>query len=181
MQRTYQKEGVMRESRVRFIRQQGITTPNLDDELYSALMLQPRLIGVLVALGVVAQSPLVFLVLSAVLEWSALVPTHNPFDAIYNHAIAYRRGLPPLGAAPAPRRFAAGMAGAIALAIGVALIAGATAVAWVIEALLIVAVLAVVFGDSCAGANLYHLLHRRHLADPKTNPIERSIGLKNWP
>ena len=22
---------------------------------------------------------------------------------------------------------------------------------------------------------------RRHLADPNTNPIERSIGLKNWP
>ncbi|HEX5476179.1 MAG TPA: DUF4395 family protein [Vicinamibacterales bacterium] len=151
----------MRESRVRFIRQQGITTPRVDDELYSALMLQPRIIGVLVLVGVAGQSASVFLGLAAALWWSALVPAHNPFDAIYNHAVAYRRGRPPLDAAPAPRRFAAGLAGVVALAIGVALLAGTPAVAWVFEALFVVAVAAVVFGDSCAGAALYHRLQRR--------------------
>lgn len=151
----------MRESRVRFIRQQGFATQTADEQLYSALMLQPRVIGAIVAVGIVVQSPLLFLALSAVLWWSALVPSHNPFDATYNHVVASRRGLPLLGAAPAPRRFAAGMAGAVALAIGAALLAGTTVVAWVIEALFAVAVMAVVFGDSCAGANLYHLLKRR--------------------
>ena len=155
----------MRESRVRFIRQQGFNNPTTDD-LYSALMLQPRIIGVVVGLGILMQSPSIFLALAAVLWWSALVPTHNPFDAIYNHGVAYRRGLPPLGAAPAPRRFAAGLAGTFALAIGVALLEGATPAAWVIEALLAVAVMAVVFGDSCAGANLYHLLRRRLTMGP---------------
>ena len=45
--------------------------------LYSALMFQPRIIGGLVALGIVLQTPWLFLALSAVLWWSALVPTLN--------------------------------------------------------------------------------------------------------
>ena len=85
----------MRESRVRFIRQQGVTTPNVDDNLYSALMLQPRIIGVIVALGIAVQRPLLFLILSAVLLWSALAPSRNPFDAIYNYFVARPRGLAP--------------------------------------------------------------------------------------
>jgi hypothetical protein len=39
------KEFAMRDSQVRFIRQQGITTPSPDRHLYEALMLQPRIIG----------------------------------------------------------------------------------------------------------------------------------------
>jgi hypothetical protein len=49
-------------------------------------MLQPRIVGVIVALGIIVQSPLVFLILSSLLLWSAVVPTRNPFDAIYNYA-----------------------------------------------------------------------------------------------
>ena len=156
----------MRESRVRFIRQQGVTTPNVDDNLYSALMLQPRIIGVIVAVGVVVQSPLLFLALSAVLLWSALVPTRNPFDAIYNHAVAGPRTLPPLGTAPAPRRFAMGMAGTVALTIGITLLAGATITAWIFQGLFAVAVLQVVFGDVCGAANLFHLLQRSLISRP---------------
>ena len=156
----------MRESRVRFIRMQGFTTPHVDEELYSALMLQPRVIGAIVALGIVVQSPVLFLVLSAVLLWSALVPTRNPFDAIYNHAVARPRRLPPLGVAPAPRRFAMSMAGTVALTIGIALLIGATITAWVFEGLFAVAVIQVVFGDICGAANLYHLLLRSLMAKP---------------
>src|SRR4030095_9428039 len=107
--------GVMRESRVQFIRQQGFATQSIDDELYSALMLQPRIVAATVALGIVVQSPSLYLVLSAALLWSALVPTRNPFDVIYNHAVAWPRGLRPLSAAPPPRRFAMSMAGTVAL------------------------------------------------------------------
>jgi hypothetical protein len=162
----HQEEGVMRESRVRFIRQQGVTTPSVDDELYSALMLQPRVIGAIVALGIAVQGPLLFLALSAALLWSALVPTRNPFDAIYNHAVARPRKLPPLGAAPAPRRFAMGMAGMVALTIGIALLAGAAITAWVFEGLFAVAVMQVVLGDVCGAANLYHLVRRSLVARP---------------
>jgi len=160
----------MRESRVRFIRMQGITAPHVDEKLYSALMLQPRIIGVIVAVGVVVQSPLLFLALSAALLWSALVPTRNPFDAIYNHAVAGPRGLSPLGTAPAPRRFAMGMAGTVALTIGLALLAGAAITAWVLQGLFAVAVLQVVFGNVCGAANLFHLLQRSLIARP-SHPV----------
>jgi hypothetical protein len=46
------------------------------------------------------------------------------------------------------------------LAIGVALLSGARSMAWALEALLSVAVAAVVFGRSCAGANLYCAFRR---------------------
>ena len=154
----------MRKSRVQFIRQQGFATQSADDELYSALMLQPRIVGATVALGIVLQSPLLFLVLSTPLMWSALVPTRNPFDAIYNRAVARPRGLRPLGTAPAPRRFAMGMAGTVALTIGVALFAGAATTAWVFEGLFAVAAVQVVFADICGAANLFNLARRSALA-----------------
>jgi len=160
----------MRESRVRFIRMQGFPTPLIGEELYSALMLQPRIVGATVALGLVVQSPSLFLALSAALLWSALVPTRNPFDAIYNHAVAGPRGLSPLGTAPTPRRFAMGMAGTVALTIGIALLAGAVITAWVFEGLFAVAALQVVFGDICGAANLFHLLQRHLIARP-SHPV----------
>jgi len=162
----------MRDSRVRFIRMQGFTTPHVDDELYSALMLQPRIVGATVALGLVVQSPSLFLALSALLLWSALVPTRNPFDAIYNHAVAGPRRLSPLGPAPAPRRFAMGMAGTVALTIGIALLAGAAITAWVFEGLFAVAALQVVLGDVCGAANLFHLLQRSLIARP-SHPVRQ--------
>ena len=105
-----------------------------------------------------------YLALSAVLWWSTLVPTRSLFDAIYNHAFAYRRNLPPLGVAPAPRRFAQGMAGAVGLAIGGALLLGATITAWLLEGVFVVAVLKAIFGNSCFGAYAYHVLRRLIIA-----------------
>jgi uncharacterized protein DUF4395 len=156
----------MRESRITFVRLQGFPIERASDELYSALMLQPRLVGAVAALGIATQSPLLFLALSAALWWSALVATHNPFDAIYNYLVAQPRGLAPLGAAPAPRRFAMGMAGTVALTIGLALAVGASITAWVLEGLFAIAVIQVVFGDICGAANLYHLLHRSLISRP---------------
>jgi hypothetical protein len=123
-------------------------------------MLQPKIIGAVVAVGIVLQSPWLFVALSAVLWWSTLVPTHSIFDAIYNYLVAYPRMVPPLGVAPPPRRFAQGMAGAVALAIGGALLLGATITAWFLEGVFVVAVLKAVFGNSCFGAYVYHVLRR---------------------
>ena len=150
----------MRDSEIRFIRQLGYST-HPTRELYAALMLQPRIVGGVLVLGTLFQSRWLFVMLSAALWLSALVPTYNPFDAIYNHLIANRRGLTPLGAAPNPRRFAAGLAGAVVLGIVVAFLLGATITAWALEGLLICAVAAVVFGSNCAGAALYHRLRRQ--------------------
>jgi hypothetical protein len=156
-------EDVMRHSKIQFIRSLGYVEPNADDRLYSALMLQPRIVGGVTVIGVLLQSPWIFLALSAVLAWSALVPTQSLFDAIYNYGVARPRRLLPLAAAPAPRRFAGGLAASVTLATGVALLAGADATAWALEALLVFAVTAVVFGRACAGADLYHVMRRRWL------------------
>ena len=146
----------MRVSRVDFIRELGYPVAATDDRLYSALMLQPRIIGVVTLLGVALQSGALFSLLALVLFWSALVPTRNPFDAIYNRVVARPRGLARLTAAPAPRRFAMTMAATVACAIGVGLLANIRVVAWPFEALFVVAVAAVVFANRCAGATAYH-------------------------
>ena len=151
----------MRNSKLQFIRSLGYLDPYPDDHLYSGLMLQPRIVGGLTVIGLLLQTPWLFLTLSAALGWSALVPTWSFFDAIYNNIVARPRGLEPLEAAPAPRRFAGGLAAILSLAIGVALLTGARSTAWALEALQTTAVMAVVFGRSCAGANLYHVLRQR--------------------
>ena len=152
----------MRNSKLQFIRSLGYLDPHPDDRLYSALMLQPRIVGSLTVIGLLLQTPWLFLALSAALWWSALVPTRILFDAIYNYVVARPGGLAPLEAAPAPRRAAGGLAGVVTLAIGVALLAerarapprcqspadGRSGGRQV-------------FGRSCAGADLYHFLRRR--------------------
>ena len=162
----------MRNSKIQFIRSQGYLDPHPDDQLYSALMLQPRIVGALTVIGVLLQIPWLFLALSMALGWSALVPARSLFDAIYNYVVARPRSLAPLAAAPAPRRFAGGLAAILALAIGVALLTGARSTAWVLEALLAAAVAAVVFGRSCAGANLYDVLRRRWPAERPTAAVQ---------
>ena len=151
----------MRNSKIQFVRSLGYLDPH--GHLYSALMLQPRIVGAVTVTGLLLQTPWLFLALSAALGWSALVPTRSLFDAIYNHVVR-PRGLAPLRAAPAPRRFAGGLAAMFTLAIGVALLTGARSTAWALEALLAAAVAAVVFGRSCAGADLYEVLRRRSVA-----------------
>ena len=145
----------MRQSEIEFIRQQGLTTAAPDHRLYVALMFQPRTIAAVLALGVLLQSAWLFLALSAVLWCGTAFPTANLFDTVYNRLVARPRGLPPLGVAPAPRRFAQAMAATVALAIGAALLAGATLIAWGFEALFAVGSAAVVVGRVCAAANLY--------------------------
>jgi hypothetical protein len=161
----------MRQSEIQFIRQQGFSTVHPDHRLYVALMFQPRTIACVMLLGLVLQSAWLFLALSAVVWWGTLFPTRNLFDAAYNRLIAYPRDLPPLGAAPAPRRFAQAMAATVSLAIGAALLSGATVTAWVFEGLFAVGTMAVVLGRVCAAANLYLLL--TGTAQPAPSPARR--------
>ena len=151
----------MRNSRLQFIRSQGFLDPHPDDHLYSALMLQPRIVGVVTVFAVLLQTPWLFLALSAALGWSALVPAQSMFDAIYNSVVARPGGLVPLAAAPAPRRFAGGLAAILTLAIGAALLADARGTAWALQAVLVLALGAVVFGRTCAAADLYNVFRGR--------------------
>lgn len=145
----------MRQSEIQFIRSLGFTTLHPDHRLYVALMFQPRLIAGAVVLGVLLQSTWLFLVLSAVLWLGAVAPARNLFDAVYNRFVACPGHLPRLGVAPAPRRFAQAVAGTVALAIGVALLSGATLTAWIFEGLFALGSMMVVFGRVCGPAIMY--------------------------
>jgi hypothetical protein len=124
-------------------------------------MFQPRLVGSFILLAVILQSPAIFLALSGILWWNALIPRRNPFDAVYNRTLANRPGAVRLEPAPPPRRFAQGMAGSFALAIGVLLLLQLGAAALVLQVLLLAALAALIFGRFCLGSFLYHLLRGR--------------------
>ena len=151
----------MRKSQEFFVCQQGFVVPNANPHLYSALMLQPRIIGGVVVIGSVLHSHELFFLLATVLAWGTIVPSQNLFDAIYNHAIAFPHGFPPLGAAPAPRRFAQASAAIMALAIGLALVTGTMGIAWILEGVFVIAAASAVLRRFCLPAELYYVLRRR--------------------
>jgi Domain of unknown function (DUF4395) len=142
-----------------FIRQQGFRDASADSCAYQypALMWQPRIIGALVLVGVLLQSWGYFFVLWVLLWWNAAVPRLNPFDVLYN-LVVKPRNLPSPGPAPSPRRFAQVMAGTFMVAIGVALLSGLRGLAWFLEAVLLAALAALVFGRFCLGSYVFHLV-----------------------
>lgn len=159
-----------------FVRQQGLAdaSPVSCAYQYPALMWQPRTVGALVLIGLATQSPSWFLGLSALLWWCALVPALNPFDAAYNAVVAKPKGLPRLGPAPGPRRFAQGMAGAFMLAIGLSLLYGGPGLAWSLEGLLLAALAALIFGRFCLGSYVFLLVTGQRGFASRTLPWSRS-------
>ena len=163
-------------SEVNFVRQQGFTdaSPEACAYRYPALMWQPRAIGILVLAGVVFQAWPFFLALWALLWFSTALPHLNPFDAFYNRLAADPKGLPRLVPAPAPRRFAQAMAGTWTLAIGLSLLFGWSIPAWTLEALLLVALAALIFGRFCLGSYFYFLFTGQAGFANRTLPWSRS-------
>ena len=160
-------------SNVDFIRGQGFTTEGCQDGLYPALMLQPRVIAGVVISGVFLQSPWLFLALSTVLWWSALVPSRNPFDSFFNHVMADPMRLAAMPAAPPPRRFSQAMAGTMALSIAMTLFAGASHAASLFEGVFVAASMSVVVRRFCLPAYVYHLLWTQTPAMPCPSRVGR--------
>jgi hypothetical protein len=162
-------------SKAHFIQQQGFpeADPTACGRQFAALMFQPWLVGLPVAAGLITQSPALFLALSAVLVWNVLVPRWNPFDALYRALVSGPRGLPPLGPAPAPRRFAQGMAATFLLGIGLSLLAGNATLAWILEGFLVVALSALLAGRLCLGSYVYHRIKGNGVFANRTLPWAR--------
>lgn len=158
-----------------FVLQQGLPDPEPTacGLQYGALMFQPRVVMVLLVIGLVLQHPVWWLGLGTLLWWSALAPRWNPFDALYNRTFGAREGALRLTPALAPRRFSQGMAGTFALAVAAALAGGATGLAWGLEAFFSVAVLALAFGRLCFGSFLYYLLRGQGDFARRTLPWSR--------
>ena len=152
-----------------FMSQQGFVEepPDACDMHFEGLYFQPRIVfptvvvAILLQLVSVGWSAGLHLAISAVLWWNALVPVRNPFELAYNRWIARPKGRMELAPAPMPRRFAQGMAAAFSLGAGVALLVAAFPVAWALQACLVVAFAALLFGKFCLGAYVYHLLKGR--------------------
>jgi uncharacterized protein DUF4395 len=149
-------------SKAGFVRGQGFVA---GDEAscglrYPSLMFQPRVIGILVAIGLVTQWPGLFAALGILLAWNVLFPRWNVFDGLYAALVARPRGIAPPEPAPPPRRFAQGMASTFMLAIAFSLLAGYPIVAWIIEALLVIALAALIFGRFCLGSSIHNALAR---------------------
>jgi len=165
-------------AKLNFVLQQGV--PNVRAEecgvRYSALMFQPRVIGLAVLIALILQSWYLFLPLSIVLWWNAFLPKFNPFDHFYNHVIARPRGLPQLDQAPAPRRFAQGMAATFMLGIALSLMFGWRWTAWVLEAFLVVALALLNVGRFCLGSYIYHLSQGNVRFANNTLPWSRQGG-----
>jgi hypothetical protein len=153
----------MMTAKVNFVRQQGFqdAAPETCSLQYPALMWQPRMIGILVLAGLLFQVGPYFIALAALLWWNAILPALNPFDALYNRLVAKPKGLPRLKLAPAPRRFAQGMAGTFMLAIGLSLLFGVRWLAYTLEGLLLTALGALIFGRFCLGSYLFFLFTRQ--------------------
>ena len=159
-----------------FVRQQGFgdLPPAACGNQYSPLMFQPRLLAVLVLLAILLQSAPLFLVLAGILWWNVLAAPRNPFDAVYNRAIAAPRNLPSLTPAPAPRRFSQGMAGTLLGCAGLALLAGWPRLSWILQGVVAIALAALVFGRFCLGSYLYHLLRGKAGFANRTLPWSRT-------
>jgi uncharacterized protein DUF4395 len=142
-----------------FILQQGFENPasgSCSTE-YSALHFQPRVVLIWLVAGIVFQRPWIFATLCAVLWWSAAFPSLNPFDALYNRTLGNRPGAFHVTPAPAPRRTAQAIAGSLAFASALLIWFEVPVAAYVVEAIFLAAVVALVVGGFCLGSFVYHL------------------------
>jgi len=159
-------------SKRNFILQQGFEDP-IPQQCpveFSALSFQPRIVAVILFVGILLHSPLYFLAFAGLLWWGAAFPRLNVFEVLYNATITRKIGRHKLTAAPPPRRFSQFLAGSFALSIGLTLATGHTTTAFILETLLAVAVLALAIGRFCLGSFLYHLIRGRATFACRTLP-----------
>jgi hypothetical protein len=146
-----------------FMKQQGFVEEPSEacDMHFEGLYFQPRIVFPAVVVAILLQvasipaSAGLHFALSALLWWNTLRPSLNPFELAYNRWVARPKGR------LEPRRMAQGMAAAFNLRTGLALLSGMTPLAWALQAMLVVAFSALLFGRFCLGAYVYHLLKGR--------------------
>jgi len=152
----------------RFMAQQGFgdEEPARRHWHFLALQFQPAVLALLVVIGIISQSQTLFFVLAAILVWNVLLPQLNLFERLYDWVISIPMSKPQLEPAPAPRRFAQGMAATFMALTGLSLAMGWMIVAYVFQAFLVVALAALLGGRFCMGSYIYHTLQgRRDFAD----------------
>ena len=147
----------------RFMAQQGFggEEPPLRRWHFGALQFQPAFLAFFVLLGIIFQSHTLFFALAAVLVWNVVFPRLNLFERLYDWAIGGPMSKPKLESAPAPRRFAQGMAATFMAITGLSLAIGWLIVAYVFQAFLVIALVALLAGKFCMGSYIFHTLQGR--------------------
>ncbi len=153
----------MDRQKYKFLQQQGYKDlhDGMEIRRYDALQFQPRIVGSMMLIGILLQSPWVFLLVSAILWINVVWPVGNLFEIFYNRFVATPKGNTGIPPAPPPRRFAQGMAAVFMLIAGISLLTGRMTVAYIFEALIAVAFSALIFGKFCLGAYIFQLLKGR--------------------
>jgi len=136
-------------------------------------MFQPRVIAVVVAVGLVLQAWQPFLFLSALLWWNVLAPRLNPFDALHNRMVAAPAGRPLLPPAVGPRRFAQAMAATTTLGVGLSLRFGSQPLALLFEAGVVMALTMLLVGRLCLGSYLFYVVRGQAAFANRTLPWAR--------
>lgn len=145
----------------KFLEQQGYPEQEKRSIWFNSLQFQPTIVGSTMLVATILQSPVLFLVFSGLLWINVLFPKANLFENFYNAFIATRTNRHKIPPAPAPRRFAQGMAAVLMLLTTLSLLQGWVIPAYILEALILIAFGALLFGKFCLGAYLYHLLRGR--------------------
>ena len=145
-------------SKRNFIIQQGFPEPSAEmcDRQYSAILFQPRLLGLAFVVGSALQLPAVFFALGAILWWCMAFPRLNPFNAVYNRVLTRLSGIT-LTPSPAPRRFSQFLGGLFCLSIATSLTMGFRTTAVVLEAFLIAGT-ATMLAGFCMGTFVFHIV-----------------------
>ena len=144
----------------RFMAQQGFgdEEPSRRRWHFGALQFQPAFLAFFVLWGIISQSQTLFFVLAAVLVWNVVLPELNLFERLYDWVIGAPMSKPKLEPAPTPRRFAQGMAASFMALTGLSLALGWMIAAYVFEAFLVVALVALIAGRFCMGSYIFHVL-----------------------
>jgi hypothetical protein len=162
-----------------FVLQQGLPapTPATCRPLTAALVFQPRVVAPLIVAASLLQSAPFFLLLAGLQWWSALLPSLNPFDALYRLVSRWSPGAVPLPRAAPPRRFSMALAGAFAALTSLAIHQGWWVAAYTLEAFFVLAVTAVALGRFCFGSFLYFVLRGKGGFALRTLPWGRGAGV----
>ncbi len=155
-----------------FVRQNGFADADgaVCAHQFPALMFQPRVIAVVVAVAIVTQTWQPFAALSLLLCWNVALPHLNPFDAFHNRFVARPKGHPPLPPAVGPRLFAQSIAATTTGGAAASLYLGWTPVAILFEVAVVTALTMLLVGRLCLGSYFFHLLKGQSTFANRTLP-----------
>lgn len=137
-------------------------------QLWLGLRFAPALCTAGIAVGTALASPAILFVMSGLAFLGGFVTLSHPFEWIYNGLLRPILGGPKVPPSPPPRRFACQLATPWIAAIGLAFIADADLLAWILAVPLLAVAVVNTTTNWCLPSLMYGLLHRRQASAATT-------------